>query len=445
MLLGGGSARDVALGSGHAFVASYYNGLQVMDISKLELSPPALGAYMASGSIETVVTSGSLAYVAAEPSKLVVLDVSEPRVPHEVGYVPSTNKILDLALQQELVFAATGLSGLSIFDVDNPQSPKLISILDTPGFALSVGVSGDIACVLDRYDSKLNVIDASAPAAPVLVSSVAITGWALAVYCRGDFAYVLASEYLYTVDISAPAFPVIVSTVSNGAESYDMAVAGDYAYLAGYDARDDCGFLKIFDLNDPGHPTAAGEVLLLDKTRAVAVAGGLAYVGSSTVGLDVRNSGLQVVDVADPFAPVLLGVANTPGFAVDVAIADGSVLVAGTDAGLQIHAQQCGVSGVESPPRDHRSLGLSAFPNPFNPHTTFHFDLPIQTAVKLQVFDLSGRLVRNLIDGELAVEGENVAVWNGRDEAGQRVASGTYLYRLEAGKYTETNRVALIK
>ncbi len=103
------------------------------------------------------------------------------------------------------------------------------------------------------------------------------------------------------------------------------------------------------------------------------------------------------------------------------------------------------MSGVESPPRDHRSLGLSAFPNPFNPHTTFHFDLPIQTAVKLQVFDLSGRLVRNLIDGELAVEGENVAVWNGRDEAGQRVASGTYLYRLEAGKYTETNRVALIK
>ncbi len=189
---------------------------------------------------------------------------------------------------------------------------------------------------------------------------------------------------------------------------------------------------------DHQNPWLRRSVDMPDHTRDVTVSGTYAFVACA-------DSGLQVVDVADPFAPVLLGVANTPGFAVDVAIADGSVLVAGTDAGLQIHAQQCGVSGVESPPRDHRSLGLSAFPNPFNPHTTFHFDLPIQTAVKLQVFDLSGRLVRNLIDGELAVEGENVAVWNGRDEAGQRVASGTYLYRLEAGKYTETNRVALIK
>jgi hypothetical protein len=445
MLQGGGSARDVALGSGHAFVASFYNGLQVMDISKLELSPPALGVHTASGSINTVVTSGSFAYVVADSRKLVVLDVSEPGVPHEVGYVLSTESIKDIALQKELVFAATGVSGLSIFDVGNPQSPSLISILDTPGSALSVGVSGDIACVLDRYDSKLNVIDASSPVAPVLVGSVDINVWPSAVYCRGDFAYVLAGESLYTVDISVPAFPVIVSTVSNSAGSLDMAVAGDYAYLAGYDAGDRYGFLKIFDLNDPGHPVAAGEILLLDYTRAVAVADGIAYVGINTVGLLAVNSGLQVVDVADPYAPVLLGVANTPDSAVDVAIADGFVLVAGKDAGLQIHAPQCGVSGVESLPRIQRSLGLSAFPNPFNPHTTIHFNLPNQTEVRLQVFDMSGRFVRNLIDGELAAEGENVAVWNGCDEAGQRVASGTYFYRLEAGKYSETNRVALIK
>ncbi len=87
----------------------------------------------------------------------------------------------------------------------------------------------------------------------------------------------------------------------------------------------------------------------------------------------------------------------------------------------------------------------AAFPNPFNPRTTIAFDLPKQTAVSLRVFDVSGRLVRELIDGEIVADGRQEAVWNGRDDTGRRVASGTYFYRLEAGEYSETKRMALIK
>jgi predicted GH43/DUF377 family glycosyl hydrolase len=84
-------------------------------------------------------------------------------------------------------------------------------------------------------------------------------------------------------------------------------------------------------------------------------------------------------------------------------------------------------------------------PNPFNPQTTIAYDLPKQTAVSLRVFDVSGRLVRVLVDGEIVAEGRNEAVWNGRDDTGRQVASGTYFYRLEAGEYSETKRMALIK
>jgi hypothetical protein len=90
-----------------------------------------------------------------------------------------------------------------------------------------------------------------------------------------------------------------------------------------------------------------------------------------------------------------------------------------------------------------RLIGNS--PNPFNPQTTIAYDLPKQTAVSLRVFDLSGRLVRVLVDGEIIAEGRNEAIWNGRDDTGKRVASGTYFYRLEAGEYSETRRMALIK
>jgi hypothetical protein len=84
-------------------------------------------------------------------------------------------------------------------------------------------------------------------------------------------------------------------------------------------------------------------------------------------------------------------------------------------------------------------------PNPFNPQTTISFDLPKQRAVSLRVFDISGRLVRALIEGKVFGVGRSEATWNGRDDTGRRVASGTYFYRLEAGEYSVTKRMALIK
>jgi flagellar hook assembly protein FlgD len=86
-----------------------------------------------------------------------------------------------------------------------------------------------------------------------------------------------------------------------------------------------------------------------------------------------------------------------------------------------------------------------AAPNPFNPQTTIAFELPNEQAVSLRVFDISGRLVRELVAGETMTMGRHETVWNGRDNTGRRVASGTYFYRLEAGEYSETKRMALIK
>jgi len=84
-------------------------------------------------------------------------------------------------------------------------------------------------------------------------------------------------------------------------------------------------------------------------------------------------------------------------------------------------------------------------PHPFNPRTTIAFDLRSEEAVRLRVYDVAGRLVRVLIDGEVYANGRNEAVWNGRDDTGRQLASGTYFYRLTAGSYTETKRMVLMK
>ncbi len=84
-------------------------------------------------------------------------------------------------------------------------------------------------------------------------------------------------------------------------------------------------------------------------------------------------------------------------------------------------------------------------PNPFNPMTTIYFELPEEAAVRLQVFDISGRLVRNLLNGASLGAGRQDVVWNGKDEGGQQVAAGVYFYHLSTGSFNETKRMVLVK
>ncbi len=88
---------------------------------------------------------------------------------------------------------------------------------------------------------------------------------------------------------------------------------------------------------------------------------------------------------------------------------------------------------------------LASYPNPFNPQTLIAFELPRREAVSLRVYDVSGRLVRTLIDGEYRDPGRHEALWEGCDFVGRQCASGTYVYRLEAGPFSESRRMMLLK
>ena len=84
-------------------------------------------------------------------------------------------------------------------------------------------------------------------------------------------------------------------------------------------------------------------------------------------------------------------------------------------------------------------------PNPFNPMTEIRFGVPEAGRATLRIYDLSGRCVRNLINGEILAAGHHRRIWQGRDDRGQQLASGIYFYRLVAGDYVATFKMTLIK
>jgi hypothetical protein len=83
-------------------------------------------------------------------------------------------------------------------------------------------------------------------------------------------------------------------------------------------------------------------------------------------------------------------------------------------------------------------------PNPFNPETVIRFDLPRDSGVQLEIYDVLGRKVRTLIQKDLPA-GVHQAVWAGRDGRGRQVGSGVYFYRLKAGAYIQTRRMILLE
>lgn len=84
------------------------------------------------------------------------------------------------------------------------------------------------------------------------------------------------------------------------------------------------------------------------------------------------------------------------------------------------------------------------YPNPFNPITNIKFDLPKTSHVKLNIYDIAGRLVHTLVD-DVRPAASYEEIWDGTDRSGRRVSSGTYYYVLQAEGFKATQKMMLVK
>ena len=96
-----------------------------------------------------------------------------------------------------------------------------------------------------------------------------------------------------------------------------------------------------------------------------------------------------------------------------------------------------------------RNALLQNFPNPFNPETWIPFRLADESDVTIQIYNSTGRLVRRLSPGVMPAgdyfSQSQAVYWNGRNQTGESVSSGVYLYTIQAGNFSATRKMLIRK
>jgi hypothetical protein len=142
------------------------------------------------------------------------------------------------------------------------------------------------------------------------------------------------------------------------------------------------------------------------------------------------------VSFTDHFQVRFIAEDLSPGSLVEAAVDDFALDV--------VRAPTAGISPAEVDAIRQANGFVSVSPNPFNPATTIVYEVGQSTSVRLRVYDVSGRMVRSLIDDTVEA-GEHTVTFDGRGASGRALASGIYFLRLDTPEVMEVRQITLLK
>ncbi len=268
---------------------------------------------------------------------------------------------------------------------------------------------------------------------------------------------------LILLDISDPANPTLIgrgiepATFGNDegnlhnavqAQGGNLVVVGDEDFAPG-----PWGFLRTFDTLDPTNPDQIGAFAtdgsLNDPTGTRTMHN--IFVRGNNAYLSWYDEGIRIVDLSQPATPREIASfipdpnQTGPGRFWGVYVHNDLVLASDLLSGLFILKQEA--SGLLSKtgaasPSEFALIGN--YPNPFNPTTEIRFQLPEKSHVVVRILNTLGQEIRILADGQYERGYHNLR-WDGKDNNGNLVASGIYLYQMQAGSFSEIGKMTLLR
>jgi hypothetical protein len=279
---------------------------------------------------------------------LVVVDLSDPSDPVELGSVVLPGVVESVELTATHAWVAAGPAGLVGVDVTDPTQPAIVSHLPAglagePATAADLAFSGGLVFVAETFErwdgsprARLRVIDISVPRSPadVGVWESQQYGHAGRVAVAGGLAALIESDWesgpgpTSLIDVSASSGAAKVGQIE--ARGYDLAISGATLFNVG-----DGGF-AVYNISDPAHPILAAGVSTGRFHSAVAVNSGLLVVGGTRPYYQGIPFGAWLYDISPPWLPTEIGFVETPAPVAGLAAGGGRVLAAAGRAGLRV-------------------------------------------------------------------------------------------------------------
>ncbi|MCB0270068.1 MAG: VCBS repeat-containing protein [Calditrichaeota bacterium] len=232
----------------------------------------------------------------------------------------------------------------------------------------------------------------------------------------------------------------IYSTWAMGDQDHPTSSSGDGLdfYIGNGGRVLDVEYDGSGDITLPGSYTVKQIYNLSDVYTSI---GGLFNDFFAAPGMDLDNDGLR--DFVGAYK----------GSTIDSTVnADGDTISLARD-GYHLYFFEWGDSTMSDPlavkpfeiiTPDNYELSQN-YPNPFNPTTSIAFTLPINKKVSLTIYNTLGQEVRSLINNEEYSAGSHTLQWDARDNNGQKVASGVYIYQLKFGNFAKSMRMTLVR
>lgn len=402
-----------------------------------------IGACATPGAADGVFTQGQYAFI-ADRGGVTSVDIANPTNPNVLDYlnVPIC-QATGIFIVDTLCYINSALSGpaFTIINITNPTTMVIISSVIMPVYGgqpapKGVFIKDSLANLADGSAGFL-IIDIADLLNPVILCTLDTPGRVIDLYVRDTLAYLADLSSLLIVNVSDPYNPTVIGSLAiSGGGAYDVWVSGDYAFVTEEDFFGGQGKVNMIDISDPTNPTLVKQVSMNATPFGLFVLNNKVYVATDDWWAPVKNKekdradiegGIRVVHWETPDSMSLLVSFDTPGQCRDIFVVDSFIYVAAWDSFMIYKYITTGISENDAEFTSSRTLNV--YPNPFSFQTKILFTIPVKSFVSVEIYDASGRRVRDLTGGYF-IPGQYQVIWNGKDNRGLEASAGVYYVKL---------------
>ncbi|MBZ0265989.1 hypothetical protein K8I28_15125 [bacterium] len=245
-------ARGVVLSENILYVASYEEGLKLLDVSN-PAQPSQIGSCLLEGNAVKVDVNNSIAYVAARAGGLRIISCLDPNDPNEIAFLQFGADVFDVKVHDNLVFIAAAEVGVKIINIEDPQFPTLIGEFDSPGTSRSIIVDGEILYNADLHQG-IQILDISDPTQPTELSSLTWGQPAYYLALRDNQLFIANwNAGIRVLNVSEPMNPVQVQLIDTPGSATGVNIHGSFIYACAYSFG-----LRVIDFSDEQDPDEVG-------------------------------------------------------------------------------------------------------------------------------------------------------------------------------------------